>query len=118
MKVKNVKQLKIYLKYMPYSPDKKRLYIRIHAGQDLGDDLRTRLSRDREYFKFKNLVPEVVLKEDNLDLLNACLGDTINKKIVELDEKENEKENETGEKDKLPLLALYDCDKSGELREP
>lgn len=100
--------------YATYSPDKKRLYIRIHAGQDLGDDLRTRLSRDREYFKFKNIVPEVVLKEDNLDLLNACLGDTINKKIVELDE--NEKE--TAEKDKLPLLALYDCDKSGELREP
>ena len=98
--------------YATYSPDRKRLYIRIHAGQDLGEDLRTRISRDKEYFKFRDIIPEVVLKEDNLDGLNACLTETINKKIVEMERSSNSNNNESE-----PTLALYNCDNSGEIIE-
>ena len=98
--------------YATYSPDRKRLYIRIHAGQDLGEDLRTRISRDKEYFKFRDIIPEVVLKEDNLDGLNACLTETINKKIVEMESPSKSNNNESE-----PTLALYNCDNSGEIIE-
>ena len=102
--------------YATYSPDKKRLYIRIHAGQDLGKDLRLRISRNREYFKFKNIVPELVLQEDNLDFLNACLADTINRKIVKLDEIEPSTEKDA-ESAGVPELGIYNCDKAGEIIE-
>ena len=58
--------------YATYSPDKKRLYIRIHGGQDLGNELRARITSNNEYFKYKSYIPEVVSREDTLDSINSC----------------------------------------------
>lgn len=91
--------------YATTSPNEKRIYVRIHGGQELGDDLRARISSNREYFKYKNLVPTVVSKEDNLDLINLCLTETINKEMVL-----SVKEENMYKEDKPPVLIIRDCD--------
>ena len=94
--------------YATTSPDMKRVYVRIHGGQELGDDLRARISSNREYFKYKNLVPTVVSKEDNLDLINLCLSETINKEMV-LEEGKNKGEG-IENKEAPPVLTIKDCE--------
>ena len=91
--------------YATTSPDLKRVYVRIHGGQELGDDLRARISSNREYFKYKNLVPQLVSKEDNLDLINLCLTETINKEMVVLEDDNRQNENE----EKPPVLTIKNC---------
>lgn len=98
--------------YATTSPDMKRVYVRIHGGQELGDDLRARISSNREYFKYKNLVPTVVSKEDNLDLINLCLSETINKEMVLETGNANSMEN----REAPPVLTIKDCEGKGNSR--
>lgn len=65
-----------------------QIYVRIHGGDLLGEKLRDLLDNSgNEYLKYRDLIPIVVNKEDEIDEIASCLSteeEDINEEIKEI----------------------------------